>query len=166
MSRSSPGGERSAPAGAKKPGSKAPATGGAGATRRPTGSRLAVLVIYDIAHDGTRSKVADCCLDYGLDRIQFSAFVGELTRTHQEELLMRIKRRIGRHAAKVQVVTVAADDWAKRLVFEQEERTPAPAKGTGAGNPDPAAAPAGDAPGSAVAAQGAAISDPDPEKAA
>jgi CRISPR-associated protein Cas2 len=46
------------------------------------GSRIPVLVIYDIPHDGTRGKVADMCLDYGLDRIQYSAFTGQLTRTH------------------------------------------------------------------------------------
>jgi CRISPR-associated protein Cas2 len=80
-----------------------------------------VLVIYDIPHDGTRTKVADCCLDYGLDRIQFSAFVGRLSRTHQEELLMRIKRRVGKHGAKVCLIAVAADDWARRLVLEQAE---------------------------------------------
>jgi CRISPR-associated protein Cas2 len=85
------------------------------------GTRIPVLVIYDIPHDGTRTKVADCCLDYGLDRIQYSAFTGELTRTHQEELLLRIKRRVGKQAAKVHIVVVSADDWARRLIFEQGE---------------------------------------------
>ena len=33
-------------------------------------------LIYDIAHDGVRTKVADACLDYGLQRIQYSAFFG------------------------------------------------------------------------------------------
>ena len=41
------------------------------------------LLIYDISHDGVRTKVADACLDYGLERIQYSAFLGSLTRTHQ-----------------------------------------------------------------------------------
>ena len=48
------------------------------------------LLVYDISHDRTRSRVADVCLDYGLDRFQYSAFVGRLTRTHQEELMLRI----------------------------------------------------------------------------
>jgi len=33
------------------------------------------IVIYDIVDDGLRSKVADTCLDYGLARIQYSAFL-------------------------------------------------------------------------------------------
>lgn len=87
----------------------------------PRSARMPVLVIYDIPHDGTRTKVADECLDYGLDRIQYSAFTGELSRTHQEELLMRIKRRVGKRAAKVHVVAIASDEWARRLVLEQSE---------------------------------------------
>jgi len=82
---------------------------------------MPVVVIYDIPHDGTRNKVADCCLDYGLDRIQYSAFAGELSRTHQEELMMKIKRRVGKRSANVYIVTVSADDWARRLVLEQSE---------------------------------------------
>jgi CRISPR-associated protein Cas2 len=83
------------------------------------GVRIPVLVIYDVPHDGTRSKVADACLDYGLDRIQYSAFAGELTRTHQEELLLKIKRRVGKQPAKVHIIAVASDEWARRLVLEQ-----------------------------------------------
>ena len=83
------------------------------------GVRIPVLVIYDIPHDGARTKVADVCLDYGLDRIQYSSFAGELTRTHQEEMLLRIKRRVGKRAAKVYVVPVASDEWARRLILEQ-----------------------------------------------
>jgi CRISPR-associated protein Cas2 len=79
-----------------------------------------VLLIYDIPDDGARGKVADCCLDYGLDRIQFSAFTGDLSRTHQEELLLRIRRRLGKRAAKVQLVPIAAEDWARRIIVEQE----------------------------------------------
>lgn len=88
--------------------------------------RIPVLVIYDIPHDGTRTKVADCCLDYGLDRIQYSAFVGELSRTHQEELLLRIKRRVGKKAAKVHIIVVSTDDWARRLMLEQGDPSSPP----------------------------------------
>ena len=59
------------------------------------------LLIYDIAHDSVRNKVADACLDHGLERIQYSAFFGELSHIHQRELLVKIKRRIGKHGANV-----------------------------------------------------------------
>jgi CRISPR-associated protein Cas2 len=78
------------------------------------------LVIYDISHDGVRTKVADVCLDYGLERIQYSAFVGSLNGAHQRELLVKIKRAIGNHAARIQLFPLDEICWARRQVIEQE----------------------------------------------
>ena len=80
------------------------------------------LLIYDIAHDGVRTKVADACLDYGLERIQYSAFFGELSNIHQRELLLKIKRRIGKHGANVQLFPLDEKSWSGRRVIEQEEK--------------------------------------------
>lgn len=79
------------------------------------------LLIYDISHDGTRTKVADACLDYGLERIQYSAFMGELSWTHQKELLLQIKRRIGKHEVNVQLFPLDDKSWTSRRVIEQKE---------------------------------------------
>ena len=79
------------------------------------------LLIYDITHDGTRGKVADACLDYGLERIQYSAFLGELSRIHQKELVLKIKRRIGAHDASVQLFPLDEKSWTGRWVFEQKK---------------------------------------------
>ncbi len=79
------------------------------------------LLIYDITHDGTRTKVADACLDYGLERIQYSAFLGELSSTHQRELLLKIKRQIGKHEANIQLFPLDEKSWIGRRVFEQKE---------------------------------------------
>ena len=80
------------------------------------------LLIYDITHDGIRTKVADACLDYGLERIQYSAFFGELSHIHQRELLFKIKRRIGKHGANVQLFPLDEKSWSSRRVIEQEEK--------------------------------------------
>ena len=80
------------------------------------------LLIYDIAHDGVRTKVADACLDYGLERIQYSAFFGELSHIHQRELLLKIKRRIGKHGANVQLFPLDEKSWSDRRVIDQEEK--------------------------------------------
>jgi CRISPR-associated protein Cas2 len=79
------------------------------------------IVIYDIPDDRLRAKVADICLDYGLDRIQYSAFLGQLTRSQQQELWKRIRRKIGKKAANVQLYPLCSQDWAAREVFAQEE---------------------------------------------
>lgn len=80
------------------------------------------LLIYDISHDGTRMKIADACLDYGLERIQFSAFLGELTSTHQRELLLKIKQRLGKHGANIQLFPLDEKAWAQRIIIEQKEK--------------------------------------------
>jgi CRISPR-associated protein Cas2 len=78
------------------------------------------LLIYDISHDGIRAKVADACLDYGLERVQYSAFLGELSWIHQKELLLQIKRRIGKHDANIQLFPLDEKSWTSRRVIEQK----------------------------------------------
>jgi len=80
------------------------------------------LVIYDITHDGTRAKVADVCLDYGLERIQYSAFFGELSHIHQRELLVKIELRLGKHEANIQLFPLDEKSWSGRRVIERKEK--------------------------------------------
>jgi CRISPR-associated protein Cas2 len=68
------------------------------------------LVIYDIPDDRLRAKVADICLDYGLDRIQYSAFLGEMNHNRREELLQKVKRKIGKKEANVQLYPICDKD--------------------------------------------------------
>jgi CRISPR-associated protein Cas2 len=77
------------------------------------------LVLYDIPHDRTRTKVADACLDYGLERVQWSAFVGELNQTYQRELLRKIRDVIGSHAANVLLMPLNEMTWQQRHTIEQ-----------------------------------------------
>jgi len=78
------------------------------------------LVIYDIPNDRARQKIADACLDYGLQRVQYSAFCGDLTRSHQRALFVEIKKRIGRKAGNVQLVPLDEQSWGGRRVLAQE----------------------------------------------
>ncbi len=80
------------------------------------------LLIYDIPDDGARLKIADACLDYGLDRIQYSAFCGQLSRTHQEELMLKIGKLLGKRAGRVQLIPVAQNEWARRLEVSVDVR--------------------------------------------
>ncbi len=77
------------------------------------------LLIYDITEDRARTKVADLCLDYGLERIQYSAFWGNLPRTLQEELLLKIGRVLRGKAAEVRLIPLCERDLerSKRLSF-------------------------------------------------
>lgn len=74
-----------------------------------------LILIYDIEHDGTRSKIADACLDYGLDRVQYSAFLGQLSRNHAEELMQEIHRILGDRRGVIQLIPFDSQSWGKRL---------------------------------------------------
>ncbi len=81
---------------------------------------MKVLLVYDITNDQARAKIADFCLDYGLDRIQFSAFLGDLSRNRQEELMLRVEERLGNHKGNVQLFPICDKDWQARLEIIQE----------------------------------------------
>ncbi|MCS6908441.1 MAG: CRISPR-associated endonuclease Cas2 [Anaerolineales bacterium] len=77
------------------------------------------LVIYDIPDDRRRTKVAEVCLDYGLDRIQFSAFLGWLLPTQQEELFLKLKKTLGKQKGNIQLFNICLADWRRRKVLDQ-----------------------------------------------
>jgi len=78
------------------------------------------LVVYDIPDDRIRTRVADVCLDYGLDRIQYSAFLGDLARTHQEELMKKLGKQLGKHEGNIQLFPICEKDWANRKTIIRE----------------------------------------------
>lgn len=80
------------------------------------------LVIYDIHDDRARQRVADACLDYGLERLQYSAFCGDLTRTHQRSLLKEIKKRLRRSSGNIQFFPLDERSWQGRQMIAQEGR--------------------------------------------
>jgi len=65
------------------------------------GGKLKTLVIYDIEEDRIRNKILEACKDYGLDHIQYSAFMGDLNHNRREELykeLQAMKKEGNRHS--------------------------------------------------------------------
>jgi CRISPR-associated protein Cas2 len=78
------------------------------------------LLVYDIPDDRARARIADACLDYGLDRIQYSTFYGRLGRGHREELLALIGQILDDQPGNVQLVAICERDWRGRLSLEQD----------------------------------------------
>ena len=72
------------------------------------------LLIYDIPDDRARTKIADACLDYGLDRVQFSAFHGDISRNHQDELFKKLKKLLGKRPGNIQLIAICETDWGQR----------------------------------------------------
>ncbi len=78
-----------------------------------------MILIYDIEDDRLRTRASEICLDYGLERIQFSAFFGKLNRNRRQELALRLQREIGGQSARVRIVPVCEDDLRDMWVLEQ-----------------------------------------------
>lgn len=71
-----------------------------------------VILIYDIPDDKVRHKVSERCKDYGLDRIQYSAFAGDIDRNRREELMLRLKKTLGKKEGNIRLQPVCARDVA------------------------------------------------------
>ena len=69
-----------------------------------------LVVIYDIQDDRTRLRISEACLDYGLERIQYSAFAGRLTRNKREELFLRLQATLEEKPGKILVQPVCEKD--------------------------------------------------------
>jgi CRISPR-associated protein Cas2 len=67
---------------------------------------LRYVVIYDITDDNLRVLVAETLKDYGLQRIQYSAFIGSLRRDKLNSLVVDLKKLIKDLVENVQIFPV------------------------------------------------------------
>ena len=79
---------------------------------------LRTLVIYDIEDDKIRLRISETCLDYGLTRIQYSAFLGMLNRNKREELFLRLTSILDDRAGKIMLQPICHKDVQEVLVKE------------------------------------------------
>lgn len=86
--------------------------------RRRTESSLYCLVVYDIEKDRLRNKVSETCLDYGLERIQYSVFCGYLTRNLTEELFYKLKSYLNNENGRLLIINLCKNDEEKILLFD------------------------------------------------
>ena len=77
-------------------------------------------VIYDIVEDKTRTRIADACLDFGLTRVQYSAFAGMLNRNRREELFLRLRQILGDEVGKILLQPVCGKDVVQMLLHEND----------------------------------------------
>ncbi|MEM3589723.1 MAG: CRISPR-associated endonuclease Cas2 [Candidatus Bathyarchaeia archaeon] len=59
--------------------------------------------MYDITDDNLRNRVAEALKDYGLSRIQYSAFIGDMPRHRLNSLTVDLKNLIGDRVENVQI---------------------------------------------------------------
>jgi CRISPR-associated protein Cas2 len=68
------------------------------------------LVIFDVPHDRTRTRLGELCKDYGLARFQWSAFEGSLSKNHREELHDRARRMLAAAVGGGKLLVVAVGE--------------------------------------------------------
>jgi len=64
------------------------------------------LVIYDITDDNLRTMISETLKDYGLTRIQYSAFIGNLRRNQLNSLLTDLRKLIKDLEENVQIYPI------------------------------------------------------------
>jgi len=82
---------------------------------------LRTLVIYDIENDRIRLRISETCLDYGLARIQFSAFLGSLNRNKREELFLKLSSILDDNAGKILLQPICHKDVKDTLLKENSK---------------------------------------------
>jgi len=93
------------------------------------GQEVLTFVIYDIEDDRVRGRIANACKDYGLERVQYSAFCGSLDASRRGELAARLADTLGREAGKILLLPVCEKDARAR-----RELLNAPSVGGGEGD--------------------------------
>jgi CRISPR-associated protein Cas2 len=82
-----------------------------------------VVVLYDIQLDRLRTRISEACLDYGLERVQYSAFFGKLTRNKREELFLRLASILEDKPGKILMQPVCEKDLKSARSVENEGST-------------------------------------------
>ena len=68
------------------------------------------LVIYDITDDALRLKIAEACKEFGLVRIQKSAFLGKIDSQKRKSLRHRLKEILGNNPGNIQIFLICEAD--------------------------------------------------------
>ena len=80
---------------------------------------VSLVLIYDIENDQIRSRASEVCLNYGLERIQFSAFFGKLNRNRRQELSLRLQRELGKQSGRIRIIPICEQDLKDMWVLDQ-----------------------------------------------
>ncbi len=80
---------------------------------------MLVWVIYDIVEDKTRTRIARACKQYGLYRVQKSAFLGNLNKNEIDELSIKSDDLINKEVDSVYIFPMCEDDFKKVKLLGQ-----------------------------------------------
>ena len=76
-------------------------------------------VVYDIAADRTRTRIARRCLDFGLYRVQKSVFLGDIAPNRVEEVLLFSTELLNLETDSVYVFPMCREDFERVRIVGQ-----------------------------------------------
>jgi len=82
---------------------------------------LITLVVYDISDTKLRNKVAEILKDWGLKRIQYSAFIGDLTSQERRDLAEFLRRLKLSERDKIDIFPICIRDLKLHIRVVKEE---------------------------------------------
>lgn len=80
---------------------------------------MIVWVMYDIENDKARTKVARCCKQAGLYRVQYSVFLGTLTPNEKDSLELQIQELINEETDKTYIFPMSKDELRQTTLLGQ-----------------------------------------------
>ncbi len=76
-------------------------------------------VLYDIEKDRARNRVAKCCKQAGLYRVQYSCFLGTLDAHELDTLQLQIEAEINPEADKVYIFPMSKSELKATILLGQ-----------------------------------------------
>jgi CRISPR-associated protein Cas2 len=76
-------------------------------------------VVYDISKDRTRTKIGDRCLDFGLQRVQKSVYLGDIPPNRVDEIIVFSRELLNLKTDSVYVFPMCRPDFDKVRIVGQ-----------------------------------------------
>lgn len=76
-------------------------------------------ILYDISNDKARTKVARCCKQAGLYRVQYSVFLGKLDANQKDDLQLQIKELIDPQVDRVYIFPMSKQELRETVLLGQ-----------------------------------------------
>ena len=80
---------------------------------------MIVWTLYDIKDNKTRSRVAKCCKQAGLYRVQYSVFLGTLTASEKDSLELEIQDLIDQEEDSVYIFPMSKNELQSTALLGQ-----------------------------------------------
>ncbi|ACP37691.1 CRISPR-associated endonuclease Cas2 [Saccharolobus islandicus] len=81
---------------------------------------MKLLVVYDVSDDSKRSKLANNLKKLGLERIQRSAFEGDIDSQRVKDLIRIVRLIVDTSTDIVHIIPLGVRDWERRIVIGKE----------------------------------------------